>query len=140
MEDSTADLVSTPSVSSLTLAFEVSRLGRKQFVLHENPFEDESFRFPEGSRILVVEDVVVSGRSLDLARSWCEARGATVDQYAVLVDRRADGAGDHGGVPLVAVIRHPVTVWPDAETCPLCLAGSTPEVIAPNYPKRVVHQ
>lgn len=136
--DAAADFVFTPSASSLPLAFELSRLGRKQFVLHERPFEDAGFRFPAGSSILVVEDVVVSGRSLDLARAWCEHRGATVERFAVLVDRRPPEDDLHAGLPVASVIRHPVRAWADSATCPMCREGVPLVTIAPNYPRRVV--
>ncbi|HKI58834.1 MAG TPA: hypothetical protein VKA00_06445 [Trueperaceae bacterium] len=128
-----ADFVFTPSISALTLAFELARRTSWQFAVHALPFTSSSYRFPEGTRVLVVEDVVVSGRSLAHARAWCGERGAEVAAYGVLVDRRPE-EGDLGGIRLIAGLRDPVRVFvPDA--CPACRDAVPLVRVERNYPE-----
>lgn len=131
-----ADFVFTPSISSLVLAFEISRRAAYQFVLHALPFTDPSYRFPPGTRLLVVEDVVVAGRSLEHARRWCRQRGGDISAYAVLVDRTPQSAADFAGAALHSVLRDPVEIY-STEDCPACRDGVPVVAVEPNYPQRV---
>lgn len=128
-----ADFVFAPSISALTLAFELARRTSWQFAVHALPFTSGDYRFPEGTRVLVVEDVVVSGRSLRHARAWCAERGAAVAAYAVLVDRRPEATEAFEGVPLIAGLRDPVKVFAPA-ACPACGDAVPLVAVERNYP------
>lgn len=130
-----ASFVFSPSISALALGFELARRTPWQFAVHALPFTSPDYRFPEGTRVLVVEDVVVSGRSLRHARAWCTQRGADVAGYAVLVDRRPEADGTFDGQPLLAGMRDPVRVFPP-EHCPACHDGVPLEPVESNYPER----
>lgn len=135
VRDVGADFIVTPSISSLMLAFELSRRTSWQLVLHDRPFTSADYRFPRGTRILVVEDVVVSGKSLAHAQRWCAERHGEIIGYGVLVDRRPhDFARDD--VPLYAALRDPVAVYaPD--DCPACHDRIPLRPVPANYPQRV---
>ncbi|HEX7022168.1 MAG TPA: hypothetical protein VF171_04870 [Trueperaceae bacterium] len=131
-----ADFVFSPSISSLVLAFEISRRTGWQFVLHSLPFTAPNYRFPADTRLLVVEDVVVAGKSLEHAQMWCEQRGGKVVAQAVLVDRRPEAGGSFDGIPLHSGIRDEVRVYAP-ENCPACRDGVPVVQVEPNYPQRV---
>lgn len=131
-----ANFIFTPSVTSLTLAFELARHSHRQFVMHDKPFEDPRYKFPVNTTVMIIEDVVVSGTSLTYAQEWCEKRGAQVAGFGVLIDRRRSAETTFNGLPLVAGIKDPVEVY-EAQDCPACQAGIPFEVIPPNYIKRI---
>ena len=131
-----ATFVFAPSISALPLGFELARRTTWQFAVHALPFTLATYRFPPRTRVLVVEDVVVSGRSLRHASDWCRERGAEVAGYAVLVDRRSQGGVDFDGLGLWSGLRDPVRILtPDA--CPACRDGIPLEPVDPNYPERL---
>lgn len=133
--DVDATFVFAPSISALPLGFELARRTTWQFAVHALPFTLSTYRFPPGTSVLVVEDVVVSGRSLRHAREWCRARGADVAGYAVLVDRRSDGDEDFEGLRLWAGLRDPVRTYEPA-ACPACRDDVPFDPVDPNYPER----
>lgn len=133
--DVDADFVFAPSISALTLGFELARRSDWQFAVHALPFTSADYSFPPGTRVLVVEDVVVSGRSLAHAERWCVERGAQVAAFAVLVDRRPLEAGDFHGLPLIAGLRDAVHVYAPG-ACPACRDAVPLERVERNYPER----
>ena len=130
-----ADMVFTPSISAQVLAFEVARRMDLQFISNALPFTDDGFSFEPGTRVLVVEDVVVSGRSLEHARTWLEQRGAEVAAYAVLVDRRPITDPASGALAVRSVLVDPVQVY-DPARCPACRDELPVSAVHPNYPER----
>lgn len=130
-----SDMVFTPSISAQVLAFEVARRMDLQYISHALPFTDDGFAFEPGTRVLVVEDVVVSGRSLRHAKAWLEQRGANVTAYAVLVDRRPLTDPGAGALSVRSVLVDPVQVY-DPSVCPACRDGLPVSAVQPNYPER----
>lgn len=133
LPDVRAGFVFAPSISTQVLAFEVARRLEIQYVSNALPFTDAGYRFPSGSRALVVEDVAVSGRSLRHARAWLAERGADVAAFAVLYDRRPMAAGSSDDLEVVAVLRDPVRVYAPSD-CPACQDGLPVSPVEPNYP------
>jgi len=122
-----------PSITSLILAFEIARRLGLHMILDAPPFDEESFRFEPEARVLIVEDVVVTGRSLDYATDWVRRRGGQVIGYAVLIDRRAEG-GAYRGIPLRAALWDPISTFTPPQ-CPACRAGLPLTGAPANYPK-----
>jgi orotate phosphoribosyltransferase len=86
------------------------------------------FRLEPGERVLVVEDVVTTGGSVQEVIDLVAAAGALPVGVGVIVDRSSGRACfNHGGaaLPLVACHTQSVVSFP-AEACPLCQAGSRP--------------
>lgn len=80
-----------------------------------------------GERILIVEDVLTTGGSVDLTESAIlEAGGTVLPFVAVLVNR--SGLKEVGGKGIVSLIDRSMPIW-GPEECPLCKQGS--EAIRP---------
>jgi orotate phosphoribosyltransferase len=79
------------------------------------------FAFEPGARILVVEDVITTGKSSGEAARAIEASSGRVVALACIVDRRSLGAPSLEW-PLFAAATLPAVNWEAAE-CPLCAKG-----------------
>ena len=78
------------------------------------------FALSPGQKVLIVEDVVTTGKSSGESARAIEAAGGKVVALACLVDRRAEGV--EVDWPLYAAARIPAESW-DAASCPLCARG-----------------
>ena len=79
------------------------------------------FALAPGERVLVVEDVVTTGKSTIETARVAEAAGAEVVGIASIIDR---SAGRHGfRVPYVSLLALDLPTW-SADACPLCQGGS----------------
>lgn len=100
------DLVVAPALGGIVLAYEIGRqLGRPAIFVErvEGTFTlRRGFGIPEGSRVLVAEDVVTTGLSTRECIACCRAHGGEVVAVACLVDRSA-GRAELGGLPLVCL-------------------------------------
>ena len=115
------DIVVGPAMGAILVAHEMARaLGRvalfaervdDRFVLRRG------FSIPPGSHVLLVEDVLTTGRSILQLAELVEQIGARVAGLACLIDRTG-GAGAMKW-PLSSLARVAVTIWPPDE-CPLC--------------------
>ncbi|MGB6362390.1 MAG: orotate phosphoribosyltransferase [Thermoanaerobaculia bacterium] len=82
------------------------------------------FSLDRGERIVIVEDVVTTGRSSGEAASVAEGHGAELLAVGAILDRTG-GRGDLS-VPLVALMELDLPAYP-AAACPLCDQGGEPE-------------
>jgi len=78
------------------------------------------FELSPGQRVLMVEDVVTTGKSSLEASRAVEASGGKVVALACVVDRRAEDIAVDW--PLFAAATLPAVTWEAAE-CPLCKQG-----------------
>jgi len=118
------DLVIGPAIGGIIMAYEMSRqFGVKNiFAERENGVMTlrRGFEIPEGTNVLVVEDVVTTGGSVKEVITLVKERGASVVGVGSVVDR-SDGKVDFG-VNFKAVLSMEVLSYePDA--CPLCKSG-----------------
>jgi len=81
------------------------------------------FTIKPGERILVVEDVITTGKSTRETIAVVQKAGGVVVAAASLVDR--SGGKAELGVPYKALVTLEVPSF-TAEDCPLCRAGSAP--------------
>lgn len=81
------------------------------------------FRLAAGERVVVVEDVVTTGKSTREAAEVARRLGAEVVAVGAIIDR---GAGDAFSVPFEALLRLDLPTWERGE-CHLCAAGSSAE-------------
>ena len=81
------------------------------------------FSINPGERVLVVEDVITTGKSTRETIDVVQKAGGVVVAAASLVDR--SGGKAELGVPYKALVTLDVPTYTN-DTCPLCLAGGTP--------------
>ena len=81
------------------------------------------FTIKPGERVLVVEDVITTGKSTKETIEVVKKAGGNVIAAASLIDR--SGGKAELGVPYKSLVTLSVPSY-SAEACPLCKAGSTP--------------
>ncbi len=119
------DVVVGPTTGGILLAFE---LGRQLGVpaAYAEPRSDgrpgREFRrgtgFTPGARVLVVDDILTTGKSIRETLAALESHDVDVARIAVLVDR-SGGASANLGYPLEALAKMDIETWEPAQ-CPLC--------------------
>ncbi len=118
------DVVIGPAMGGITVAYEVGRnLGlRTIFTEREQGIMTlrRNFQISPGEKVLVVEDVVTTGGSVQEVINVVKAKGGEVVGVGVLVDR-SNGQVDFG-VPTKAVLQMEVVSF-EPEECPLCKEG-----------------
>lgn len=79
----------------------------------------------KGSRVLIIEDIVTTGNSIEKTIQAVEKCGGKVVRISVIWDRRQDTLRRlwrMDDIPLISLINYPVcSYWPDE--CPNCQAG-----------------
>ena len=122
--DKQVDVVIGPAMGGIIVAFEVGRqLGvRTIFTERENGAMSlrRNFSIAPGEKVLVVEDVVTTGGSVQEVIKVVMEKGGQLVGVGVLVDR-SNGQVDFG-IPVKAVLQMEVVSW-EPENCPLCQQG-----------------
>jgi len=131
MEQLALDAVVGPAMGGIIAAWELGRqLGLRSFFTERNEEGEMSLRrgfaVKEGERILVVEDVITTGKSYGECIAVLEKQGAKIVALACVADRRAvDPATDlppETTWPFYAACRITAQTW-EAESCDLCKQG-----------------
>lgn len=132
------DLVAGPTTGGVILAFETARqLGVRSIFAEEVRSDDgavrrefrRGFRIEPGERVLLVDDILTTGGSIQTMLPSVEVAGGIVVECLVLVDRssgRATLTSPSTGrtYPLRSLWRLDLPTYePGPETCPLCAAG-----------------
>lgn len=108
------DAVAGPTTGGIIIAFEVARQMGLPAIYIETENGKKTLRrgktLEEGTRVLVVDDVLTTGRSLIESREALTAAGAEVSAYAVLIDRAPEPL--ELGAPLHAAHRVEAETWP----------------------------
>lgn len=123
------DSVLAPALGGVVIGHEVAAALGVPFRFTERAGEQmalrRGFELRPGERIVVVEDVVTTGKSTLETAALAEAAGAELLAIAAIIDR---SGGRHGfGVPFVSLVELSLPTWPP-EQCPLCAAGEGPAV------------
>jgi len=131
------DLVAGPTTGGVILAFETARqLGVRSIFAEEVRADDgatrrefrRGFRIEPGERLLLVDDILTTGGSLQAMLPAVEAAGGEILECLVLVDR----SGGRAAIDAPSGRRYPLrSLWqldlPTYErgpaTCPLCADG-----------------
>jgi orotate phosphoribosyltransferase len=122
---SAVELVAGPTTGGVLLAYEVARqLGVKAVYVERGDQGGRvlrrGFDVVPGTRILVVDDVVTTGGSLQETTACLQAAGGTVIGIGVLADRTSGRSS--GEVPFFACLTLDFPSYlPDG--CPLCRDG-----------------
>lgn len=119
------ELVIGPMTGGILLAHEGGKaLGtRAIFTERENGKMTlkRGFQIPEGTRVLVVEDIVTTGGSVKEVLDVVQEKGGVVVGVGLLVDR-SGGKANFEGIRTEALLHLDVPTF-NPETCPLCKEG-----------------
>lgn len=117
------DIIASPALGGLIIGHEVARALDVPFIFCERRDGEmvlSRFPFPEGKRVVVIEDVVTTGVSSGEVGSVLERGGATWVGTGAVIDR----SGGKSSLP-----HAPESLWKVAfplwkpEECPLCAKG-----------------
>lgn len=118
--DEPVDVVASPALGGVLAGFAVAAALDRRFVFAERT-PGGAFSLRRGQtiqarqRVLVVEDVITTGRSASEVAALVERAGGVVVGFACLVDRSRDFRA-------TCLFRVQAAAW-SSETCRLCAAG-----------------
>jgi orotate phosphoribosyltransferase len=116
------DAVAGPAMGGIVVAYELGRqLGLPAFFTERDDSGAmtlrRGFAIEPGTRILIAEDVVTTGKSSGESAMVLESLGGQIAALACVVDRRAPDAGIPW--PLYAAVKLEAANW-DSKDCELC--------------------
>ncbi len=127
--DDKVDVVIGPATGGIILAYEFARKLSARNLFAERVDNKmtlrRGFTFEPGTRILVAEDVVTTGGSVQEVIDIVKGMGGVLVGVAVLVDR-SNGKTDFGTKFRAAYTDEIVSY--EAENCPLCKSGAAPAI------------
>ena len=127
-QDSGADLVAGPTTGGIIMAYEVGRLLHLPGIFCEKSDGGRAFRrgftINPGQRVLVVDDIVTTGGSLQETFTAVESLGGIIAGVGVLADR--SGGRVTVPYPYFACLEVEFQTWAPEE-CPLCASGDAAE-------------
>jgi orotate phosphoribosyltransferase len=114
-----------PAMGGIIVAHEVGRaLGVKALFAERQDGKmtlRRGFALKPGEKVLVVEDVITTGGSVQEVIAMVKAHGAMPVGVGVLVDR-SGGQADFAGLPLYSLLSMQIAAF-TPEECPLCAQG-----------------
>ncbi len=120
----------TPANGGLPVAYGVCEaLRAKQVYWAEREESGQPMRFRQfleqhpGEQVVLVDDLLRSGRNLQEMKDLLEARGARVVAMAVIVYQPNPRTRDFGNLPLYYLAKLDASYYADAAHCDLCKAG-----------------
>lgn len=121
--DREIDLVAAPAVGGIIMGFAVAQALGVNFIFSERvdgamKFR-RSFEVPAKSRVLVVEDVVTTGGSVQEVIDLVTCAGGSIAGVVSIIDRGGSKAFDAELVPLLSL---EVESW-ETDSCRLCAGG-----------------
>ena len=124
LRDLDANVVCAPGVSSMILGFVVADALACRMLWFEEGRRGHGLRRGQrvgpGDRVVVVEDVLSTGRTATASAAFMTRKGAEVVGYAALVDRSSED------LPMpfspTVLVREPLVTW-EPDDCPRCADG-----------------
>ncbi len=124
------DMVVSPAIGGLVIGQEVARQLNKPFIFTERKEGEmqmrRGFSITEGSRLLVVEDVITTGGSVRECIEVVRQFGGKPTTVLAVVDR-APKQEDRFDIPHHTIIALDVETFA-ADACPMCQDGALPAV------------
>lgn len=121
------DSVLAPALGGVIIGYEVAAELGVPFRFTERKGEDmglrRGFSLRQGERVVIIEDVVTTGRSTLETASLATARGARVVAIGAIIDRTA--GRDPFDVPFRSLLQLDLPSHPPNE-CPACRSGRLP--------------
>ena len=125
LDGETIDMVVAPAIGGSVIGQEVARLMNKPFIFTERKEGEmqlrRGFTIPEGTKLLVVEDVITTGGSVSECMAVIREHGGEPVKVLAVVDRAPD-AEDRFDVPYATAIELNVETHA-ADDCPICKEG-----------------
>jgi len=124
-----------PATGGLPIAYGLSEALRVHQVYWAEPEGDDSLRFRQylqqapGEKVLLVDDLLRSGRRLTQLRQLVESNGATVVGIAVALYQPNPSVADFGSLPLFYLAKLDAVYYRDSTSCDLCKRGMPLEKI-----------
>jgi orotate phosphoribosyltransferase len=122
------DSVLSPALGGVIIGHEVAAALGVPFRFTERKGEEmglrRGFHLRQGERVVIVEDVVTTGRSTLETAALATGRGALVVAFGAIIDRNPDRSPFD--VPFRALLPLDLAAFSPTE-CPLCQDGSSPE-------------
>jgi orotate phosphoribosyltransferase len=119
-----------PATGGLPVAYGVCEaLRAKQVYWAEQEAENEPLRFRQyledhqKEQVILVDDILRSGRKLTEMKLLLEASGATVIALAVVIYQPTPNTTDFGSLPMYYVAKLDASYYSDAQSCDLCRRG-----------------
>ena len=119
-----------PATGGLPVAYGVCEaLRAKQVYWAERDDEDKPMRFRQyleqhpGEQVVLVDDILRSGRNLSEMKTLLESRGARVVGLAVIIYQPTPSTMDFGSLPLYYLAKLEASYYADAAHCDLCRRG-----------------
>lgn len=126
-KDARIEVVIAPALGGVFVSHETARALGVRAIFAERVNGEltlrRGFTISRGERVLVVEDVITTGKSTKETITVVQQAGGEVIAAASLVDR-SGGKADLG-VPYKSLVTLDVPTYA-ADSCPLCKAGSAP--------------
>lgn len=126
-KDSRIEVVIAPALGGVFVSHETARALGVRAIFAERVNGEltlrRGFTIKSDERVLVVEDVITTGKSTRETIEVVKKSGGVVVAAASLVDR--SGGKAEIGVPYTSLVTLNVPMF-TAESCPLCKAGSAP--------------
>lgn len=118
------DVVIGPAIGGIVVAQEVGRILNKRTIFAERENNEmtlrRGFEIARGESVVIVEDVLTTGKSINEVARLIEKSGGALTAVAVIVDR--SGGAVHFSAPTEALITLKVTTYEPGQ-CPLCQQG-----------------
>ncbi len=120
----------TPMTGGLPVAYGVTEaLRAKQVYWAEREHDDEPLRFRQfleqhpNEQVVLVDDILRTGKKLRELKTLVESRGATVVGLAVVIYQPNPNMYDFGKLPLYYLAKLEASYYADAQHCDLCKQG-----------------
>src|SRR5215470_11747479 len=117
----------TPMTGGLPVAYGVTEALRARQVYwaeresHEQPLQFRQYlEQSPGEQVVLVDDILRTGKKLAELKRLLESRGATVAALAVIIYQPTPGTFDFGNLPLYYLAKLDASYYADAQHCDLC--------------------
>jgi orotate phosphoribosyltransferase len=125
-----------PATGGLPVAYGVCEaLRARQVYWAEKNDDGRPFRFRQflqqspGENVLLVDDILRSGKKLTALRALVEAGGANVVGVAVVIYQPTPETQDFGSLPLFYLAKLEASYYSDATSCEMCKQGAPLEKV-----------
>jgi orotate phosphoribosyltransferase len=116
--------VVSPALGGILIGYEAARGLGARFLFAEREEGKmtlrRGFKLSPGERVVIVEDVITTGKSTGEVLALVEAAGAKAEAALAIVDR--SGGKSVLSIPIKALLQLPLDVF-KPEECPLCREG-----------------